>query len=211
MNDERAGTAADERGLDRILSLSDGIFAFALTLLVLSLTVPVLSGERTSLNLLSSLSNDFNAFVSYGVSFFVISTWWVAHHRTLGHVKRYDSSLMWMNLFFLLFITIIPFLTELVNTYGDIQAAVIIYDGSQLLGGLTLSALWRHVSKKHFLIEKKLTDEQIKIIKIRTLIPSFVFLGAIGVSFITSAYSNFTLFAMFPAYMILARKSKLTD
>ncbi|MHB8568235.1 MAG: TMEM175 family protein [Nitrososphaerales archaeon] len=85
MDDERASTSSDERGLGRILSLSDGIFAFAITLLVLNLVVPSLGKNVSSINLLTSLGNQITQFASYGESFVIISVYWVAHHRVPAH------------------------------------------------------------------------------------------------------------------------------
>lgn len=107
MNDEESKVSeTEQRGLDRILALSDGVFAFAITLLVLGLTVPSiaefgLSQSSLNLKLLESLSNELTAFTSFGISFVVISIWWVVHHRLFRYVRGYDAGLMWRNLFFL--------------------------------------------------------------------------------------------------------------
>jgi uncharacterized membrane protein len=216
--DESGSETAGQKGLDRILALSDGVFAFAITLLVLSLAVPSLSPSqsRTDYNLLVLLSGDINTFYSYALSFVVISIWWISHHRLFRHISKYNSSLMWTNLFFLLFITIIPFLTELVSQYGDIRIAVIIYDLTQAIGGLVLSALWNVAIKNHLLSSERLTKAQIRNIRIRTYVPTFVFLLAIGISFvlppsIPPGYANFALFAMFPLMRFASRQNAGAD
>jgi uncharacterized membrane protein len=218
MSDESAKGSGEEKGLDRIISLSDGVFAFALTLLVLGLAVPALkTGEtRTSLNLLGALAGDATAFYSYAISFFVIGIWWLAHHRLFRYVERYDAGLMWRNLFFLLFVTIIPFLTQLLDTYGDVLVAVIIYDLVQVFGGIALNFIWRYVAEKHF-ITKSLSQNQIESIRNRGVAPALVFLLAIGVAFFLSAvgiapaYAQYSLVSMAPVSRLLSKRATTAE
>jgi uncharacterized membrane protein len=219
--DESGRESAEQRGFDRILALSDGIFAFAITLLVLGLTVPTLTGVNTianpnllNLKLLGSLSGELSTFYSYALSFFVISVWWIAHHRVFRYINKYNTTLMWLNLFFLLFITIIPFLTELLNLYGNIQVSVIIYNLSQFIGGLALNGIWIYATKHHLIDSKALSQAQIKNIRNRGVVPSIVFLLAIVAALIlpyfgiAPADAEFALFAMFPLQRTFARRSR---
>lgn len=224
MNDEGASvSSSQERGLDRILALSDGIFAFAITLLVLGLTVPSITESGLSqiaLNskLLESLGTETTAFYSYGISFVVIAIWWVAHHRIFQYIKKYDQALMWRNLLFLLFVTIIPFLTQLMNDYGNVGVAVIIYDASQFVGGFALAGIWKHASDNHLLINKSLSEDQIKSMQFRNYVPSIIFLAALVIAVLFSfsyqalgippAFANFALFGIAPMMRLSARKSK---
>ena len=203
----------EKKGLDRILAVSDGVFAFAITLLVLGLAVPTLSqGEsRTSINLLKALSGEFPVFYSYLVSFSVISIWWTAHHRLFRSIVKYDLRLMWSNLFFLLFVTVIPFLTLLLDEYGDIQIAVVIYDLVQASGGFALSLIWHYVSINHRLISESLTSAQIRQVRLRTYVPVIVFLLTAMVAFfipegIPPASANFLLFLIIPLTRLVSRK-----
>lgn len=213
MSDEDASGSGEQKGLDRILALSDGVFAFAITLLVLGLAVPAIT-LQTSSSLLVALSKESSSFYSYAISFVVISVWWVAHHRLFRYITKYDSALLWINLAFLLFITIIPFLTELLNKYGNIVLAVVIYDVSQILGGLALSILWRYATNKH-LLTKSLIPAQIRNIRIRGYVPMIAFLLAIAVAFalpkgVDPSDSMFVLFVMFPLMRFASRK-KITS
>ena len=83
-------------GLDRILAISDGVFAFAVTLLVLDLFVPVLSSGATSGDLGQALSKEYASFVSYLLSFFIAGVWWNAHHRNFSFLRYTDSRLRWL-------------------------------------------------------------------------------------------------------------------
>ncbi len=227
MSDEDSSdSSSEQRGLDRILSLSDGVFAFAITLLVLGLAVPNiteggLSQGALNTKLLESLSVETAGFYSYGVSFAVIGIWWVAHHRLFRHIKKYDLVLMWRNLLFLLFITIIPFLTSLMNQYGNVGVAVVIYDATQSVGGLALWAIWMHASKGHLLVSRSLLETLIRNIRVRNLVPSVVFVIALAIAILLSytynylaippAFANFGLLAMLPLMRIVSKEEKIKD
>ena len=102
-----------DKGLDRILALSDGIFAFSLTLLALSLVVPKLTAGQSNAELSEKLAEEIPSFFVYFWSFFVVSFYWFAHHRVFRYIKRYDSLMMWLNIIFLMFITLVPFILTL--------------------------------------------------------------------------------------------------
>jgi uncharacterized membrane protein len=205
MTDEQHG-GFDDRGLDRILSLSDGIFAFAITLLVLNLTVPSLDQAATSSNFLSSLGTEYPKYIAYIVSFYAISNYWLAHHRIFRYVKRYDSRLIQLNLVFLLFITIVPFFTELISNYGSLAAADDIFYLSQAFGGFLLTFIWIHASKGFLLIQEDTPKNLIRWVTVRGLISPFVFLAAVVVAFFVPSYSALTLIAIGPLSRILFKK-----
>jgi uncharacterized membrane protein len=204
MTDERSDGSIDERGMDRILSLSDGIFAFAITLLVLNLTVPTLA--TTSSDLLSSLWTEYPKYVAYIVSFYVISNYWLAHHRMFRYIKRYDSRLVGLNLFFLLFITLVPFFTELISSYASLESAEDIFFLSQAFGGVLLTLLWRHASKGFLLIQEDTPKSLIRWVTVRGLIAPSVFLAAVVVAHFVPSYSPLTLIAIGPVSRILSKK-----
>jgi uncharacterized membrane protein len=206
MADERSGSSIDDRGLDRIISLSDGIFAFAITLLVLNLTVPTLNQAATSSDLLSSLWTESSKFIAYVVSFYVISNYWLAHHRVFRYVKKYDGRLIQLNLLFLLFITLVPFFTQLISSYGSLESAEDIFYLSQALGGTLLTFLWIHASKDFLLIEEDTPKGLIRWVTVRGLISPAVFLAAVVVALFIPSYSSLTLIAISPVSRILFRK-----
>jgi TMEM175 potassium channel family protein len=128
-------------GLARLLALSDGVFAFALTLLVVQLAVPVLPrGEFGQLG--ARLLDQAPSYLSYLISFAVISMYWYQHHRIFRYVRRWDPGLVILNLGMLLFIAVMPFPTAIVGRYGDQPLAVVLY--ATVLGttGLLAWLMW---------------------------------------------------------------------
>jgi uncharacterized membrane protein len=206
MMDESSQGSTDDKGFDRILALSDGIFAFAITLLVLNLAVPTLKAGTTSADLLSSLGKEYSTFVAYAISFFVINYYWLAHHRIFRYIKKYDNRLIQLNTFFLLFITLVPFFTELISQYGNLESADVLYYISQALGGSILTILWIYASQGFLLISKDTPENLIRWITVRNLVPPVVFLGATVLSLFVPRYSFLSLFAIGFAIRILFRR-----
>ncbi|HEY1591581.1 MAG TPA: TMEM175 family protein [Solirubrobacteraceae bacterium] len=134
----------DERAFDyaRTVALSDGVFAIALTLLVLNITVPELAKSDHG-ELGKRLIEHRQEFVSYAISFAVVSVFWVRHHVFFRRVSRIDARLAVINLGYLAFIAFVPYPTRLVGIYGDEPAAVVLYAATlaiiaTLAGGMRL-------------------------------------------------------------------------
>jgi len=83
MTEEDESSERSKYGLDRVLAISDGVFAFAVTLLVLDLVVPVLSPGASTADLWQALSKEYVSFLSYLTSFFIAGLWWNAHNRKI--------------------------------------------------------------------------------------------------------------------------------
>jgi uncharacterized membrane protein len=148
--------------LGRIISLSDGVFAFSLTLLVLSLAVPSLtttSGEsarQVSGALGASLRSDWDGFLGYVFAFVMIAIWWTSHHRTFRYIRRYDSRLVWLNMAVLMEIAVMPFVLTVYRSYSDTQVAVDLFSSIQAVTGVTMAAIWSYAT-----INRRLVDAQI--------------------------------------------------
>jgi len=186
----RAGREVPGEDLGRIISLSDGVFAFALTLLVLGLTVPALntgglSSGQVSGQLAAKLSGDWPKFVGYVFAFVMIAVWWMVHHRTFRYIQRYDFVLMWVNTVLLLEIAVMPFVLQVFTAYTDTQAAVILFAVTQMAAGATINLLWRYAAKGHRLIDPKLSNDEIRYFSNRGLLPPVAFAVSIAVSFVS--------------------------
>ncbi|HYA57713.1 MAG TPA: TMEM175 family protein [Thermoplasmata archaeon] len=165
----------DGSGVDmaRIISLSDGIFAFSLTFLVVTLVLPTAFGSGHLPGLWAYLRSLEPALIAYGLAFFIIASWWTVHHRLFSPIVRYDQLLVRLNNVFLLEMSVTPFLVGILFEYGpsaafgpqtpENQAAVMLYSGTQVLAGLTLLAIWRHSTRGHRLVSARLPAEWIEV------------------------------------------------
>jgi len=193
------------KNLDRILALSDGVFAFAVTLLALSLIVPVLSRDALQTELIADLQHMWPVFISYFVSFFVIASWWRGHHRVFTYIKRCNSTLISLNFYFLLCITIIPFLTNLIMEYGNFELATILFAAMQVVTGTMLIIIWMYASRNHRLIDPHLDARMIKYNYQRELIVIAIFLISIPIAFISTSLAQISWIALAPLVSILQR------
>jgi uncharacterized membrane protein len=106
----------------RIVAFSDGVFAIAITLLVLALEVPPDTDD-----LGQALRDRENELFAYALSFAVLGKLWLAHHRFFASVARFDGTLMGLNLFYLAWVALVPFTSELLGDFSDDSAAIVAY------------------------------------------------------------------------------------
>jgi len=184
-----AGTGTD---LSRLFALSDGVFAFALTFLAVTLVLPATLGSSTLPPLPRYLASLQSSFVGYVLSYFVVASWWSSHHRLFSSFVRYDALLVRLNTFFLLVISITPFLVSLLFAYGpndfrpsslSARLAVVIYAAVQALGGATLLGIWRHATRDHRLVAATLPESWIRATEKIQWLNVGTFVVSIGIAF----------------------------
>lgn len=143
--DSESDEAIEPIGAERLLTLSDGVFAIAITLLVLNIHVPQISS-----GLGAALRHQWPEYLSYVESFLIIGIIWAQHHLLFRHIKRVDHVFVLINIVFLMWIASIPFPTELLGTYltkpGPARTAMAIYAGTFVFGGLLFNLLWRYAN-----------------------------------------------------------------
>ena len=197
------------RGTDlgRILALSDGVFAFAMTLLVLGLVLPLGSqGSAVRSYLLSS--RFLQPLYAYVITFFVISIWWQGHHLTFSYFRAYDRSLIRLNTVFLLFIAILPFATNVLNSAGSDPIGAVFFALIQVGGGASLGAVWLYGSGRGNLVAPGLPIQWKRHITMRVLLPPLVFALSIPVAFVNTSLAE-VLWLVVLAIPVLARKQVL--
>ncbi len=129
--------------LARTTAFSDGVFAIAITLLVLTIEAPKLSDPSDLPAALGELSD---SFFSYAVSFAVIGLLWFRHHRFFGSLAEVDGQLVILNLAYLAFVSFIPFPTNLIGEYPEEPIAVALYAGTIAMVGLIALVMWRYAN-----------------------------------------------------------------
>jgi uncharacterized membrane protein len=134
-------------GLERLNALSDGVFAVAMTLLVLDLRAPVVEvahaagpvwSAGSELPLWHALSSVAPTLLTYVMSFMTLGIFWVAQHTQLRQVSRTDRDLTWLNLLYLAVVGLMPFTTSLLSEYITYRIALVVYWANLLLLGLVL-------------------------------------------------------------------------
>jgi uncharacterized membrane protein len=134
-------------GVERLLTLSDGVVAIALTLLVLQLAVPTLEGvsgtEAKSAGYLwkQLSSGGGDQLTAYVVSFYVIAQFWLTHHRVFRSIQGHVEGLAWWNFAFLFAITLMPFSSDLLGRFNQNPLAIDIFALNILLASLATQGL----------------------------------------------------------------------
>ncbi|MDQ1360000.1 MAG: potassium channel family protein [Acidimicrobiaceae bacterium] len=133
--------APNAPGVERLLALSDGVVAIALTLLVLSLHVPNLPHSHNNAISADWLAHQLRALsdplISYVVAFYVICQFWLAHHRAFRLMAGHDEGLAWWNFFFLFTLTLLPFTSNLLGQFGSNPLAVDIFSINLILASVS--------------------------------------------------------------------------
>ena len=132
----------DMPSVDRLLALSDGVVAIALTLLVLQLRVPALPGDsaNSASALAAALARGGDQLTAYVISFYVVAQFWLVHHRVFQHLAGQQEGLAWWNFAFLFTITIMPFTSDMLGEYSSNPLAVDIFALNLLLAALATQA-----------------------------------------------------------------------
>jgi uncharacterized membrane protein len=211
MTEEDESSKRSVYGLDRVLAISDGVFAFAVTLLVLDLVVPVLSPEASSADLWQALSKEYVSFLSYLTSFFIAGIWWNAHNRNFRQIRDADSTLRWLNLLFLLWIALLPFFTKILDQYNTLQIAVVLYATDQAAAGIFMSLSWWYASRNHRLVDKNLKKSAIRSRLLTNVVAPFFFIISMGISFVGPVIATYSWFAMFPVLFLVHRLERKSE
>jgi uncharacterized membrane protein len=176
------------RDKNRLETFVDGVFAIAITLLVLEFVVPVL--PHSNVAILNYLSSVWIKFLGYFLAFFLLGILLNNHSRQFRNLEYADQKLWWLNIVFLSFIVLVPFVTSIWIEYGDTTVGVLFFHFDMLMSGLLLYIIWSYIQKNNYLLRKDITSKTITIIKYRNLIFPIASLIAIGIAFFSPLLSN---------------------
>ncbi len=171
---------------NRLEAFSDGVFAIAITLLVIELHAPELGGGES---LAQALWAQWPSYVAYLDSFATIGVIWLNHHRVLAQVARVDGPLLVLNLNLLLWTALIPFPTDVVAEFlgqGGEQAktAVAFYSAVFVLLGLSFGALFVWITRDDRLLHRLPPPEVVRAARLRFTLGEGVYLVALALSFL---------------------------
>lgn len=182
---------------NRLEAFSDGVFAIVITLLILEIKVP----HVTLNNLNESLLGLMPKFFSFVLSFIIIGVYWVAHHNMLHFVEKVDRTALWLNIFVLLTVCVIPFPTALLGDYPFAITPVIFYGSTLVMVNFSGTIFWYYCTK-HDLAHPKLNPEFSKKVTILHSLPIGAYLVAMGLSFI-SVWFSYVFYLLVPLFFII--------
>lgn len=130
------GNRPFELGKNRIEALSDGIFAIVMTLLILEFHVPDLPPNAPNVQVAPALFELWPKFFTYVVTFVGLGIYWVAHHNIYQFIHRSDRVLLWLNILFFMFVSLLPFTTSVLNAFRQTQIAPLFFGANLRLAAL---------------------------------------------------------------------------
>lgn len=188
----------------RLEALVDGIFAIAMTLLVLSLVVPQITGPLSETAVENALYSVLPNFYILVLSFVLLALFWNIHHRVFNHVKYVNGTLLWINIIWLLFIVLVPFSSSLVGDYGAYPISHIIFNLNLLGIAFFLYLNWFAAERSEF-IHEKIDTSHITTVKRVSVLFIGVALLALALSPVIPHWSETAYLLMIPLEALIKR------
>jgi uncharacterized membrane protein len=180
---------AGRKETGRVEAFSDGVFAIAMTLLVLNVKVPT-SNQAGQLGTL--LWQQWPSYLAFVISFAFIGIMWVNHHRLFVHIRRIDHTLLVLNGVLLLGVTAVPFPTAVLAQYlakPDEKAATMLYNGTYVVVAVFFNVLWRYAASGHRLLGDEVDVAEINRITRQYAYGPLLYLVCFALAYINVAAS----------------------
>lgn len=192
-------------GTNRIETLSDGIFAIVMTLIVLEIHVPELGQLASSQELAHALLALAPKFLSFAISVVILGLFWIGHHLQFYYIKHSNRTFLWINILFFASISLIPFSAALLGNYSHEQISVIIYGINLIASGILLIALWVYANNGHRLVHDDIDPELVRSALKYMMMGPIAYALCIALSF-WSVTATLYVYALIPILYILPSK-----
>ncbi len=196
----------EEMSKNRIEALLDGLFAIAMTILVLNITVPTTVKISESGDLFNALRTMIPTFLNYIISFAILAALWVNDNHQFHYIKQTERTYLWLCLWNLMFIILIPFSTSLLGDYHGLIAAELFFHLNLLCVGIFSIIRWNYIFRNRHLLQEDSCDISI-IAKERRVNSVFIIvpLIAICVAFIVPGWSALSYILILPIASLLRK------
>lgn len=187
------GSVGRDNNTGRIEAFSDGVFAIAITLLVIEIGVPHLK-EGSGRTLLEALVELWPSYLGYAISFLQIGVIWANHHNRFRFIGRSDHVLLFLNILFLMCVAFIPFPTALLAEYlegSDAQRTLAgaVYAGTLLATAIFFTLLWLYAAANYRLVHRNLDPSLLRAMTRRYVAGTVAYLLAFLLAFVNVAAS----------------------
>jgi uncharacterized membrane protein len=178
--------------------------------MAISIQVPELTQNLNQAQVIDKLIESIPEFEIYAISFFVIALYGISYHQIFNHIVRSNSTLTWLTIVFLFFITLIPLATNLQIGFGQYQIVFILFALVLTIAGSLVTITWLHATKNK-LIDENLARIEVHYMLLDSIVSPVVFLLSILVSFIDIQIAYYFWIAIIPGEIILRKRySKLS-
>jgi len=173
----------------RIEALTDGIFGFAMTLLVTTIALPSLASTSDH-SIRSLVLGQWHQFYVYGLSFMLLSVFWVVHHIQFHVIERTDGLHVWINIVLLMFVALIPFSCDLAGDYPGEPVAEMVFGLNMLAVGGMYLLNWVYATGSHRLVSPDLPRAAVVTGLRRTAVVPVTAVVAMGVAFVAPGWAT---------------------
>jgi uncharacterized membrane protein len=189
----------------RVEALADGVFAIVMTLLVLELKVPDLPRNVAQSELLHGIRELLPIFFSYFITFMLAGSFWFFHHLSYHFIRHTTRGLCWINLVFLLFVSLLPFSTGMLGHFLRQRVAQYFYFGNQLAIGIALLLHWTYARRNDLFVDNVVPAE-IRALRMRlTMLPAATAV-ALVISIFNTELSFQGCFLTLMLFMLIERR-----
>jgi uncharacterized membrane protein len=195
---------------NRLENFSDGVFSIAVTLLILNVHIPDTKGllnRQLNHALLSMLPH----LITFAFSFLVIGVFWVAHHRIFGFVRILDSTLLWLNILYLLFVAIIPLTAAILSENPFLTTGILFYTLILLIIALMHLVMLEYILRKKTLKHEALTRDIYRAAQRTAIVGPVCYVLAAGASFVSVYISLLFIIGAMVFYIFFSGKNKVED
>lgn len=166
---------------DRLLALSDGVFGVAITLLVIDLQLPPIPTDGGDAALLRALLATGPKLLLFAFTFMVVGMSWLGHHRKFSYVDKVDGRLLWINLFYLMALCLVPFASSVLSEHGS-RYAFVLYAAVMMLVEVLSAGLSVYGLREPFLTEPDLRPNLRQDMILSPLLAGTIFAIAAGMA-----------------------------
>jgi uncharacterized membrane protein len=138
----------------RLLAFSDGVFGVAITLLVIDLRLPSTLTDNGDAVFLQALWNMEPKLIVFAFTFIVVGMSWLGHHRKFSYIDKVDGLLLWINLFYLMALCLVPFVSSVLGEHGGNPFAFVLYVAVMAIADLLSASLSAYGLRRPFLAER---------------------------------------------------------
>jgi uncharacterized membrane protein len=185
----------------RLEALVDGVFAFAMTLLVVGLGVPTIPKAEAAIELPVYVASMFPQFLSFLIAFFILASLWIVHHEHFHFLRSVNRVVLWLNILILIFVVLVPFSTNLSGEYSHVPIAPLIFHANMLILSCLFLIHWQYIIHRPALLTGPIHPDRI-LDAVMDRVP--IILAAIvgmGLVLFNAPFSSMYMYLIFPLLM----------
>lgn len=188
----------------RLEALTDGIFAFSMTLLVIFIETPKAHHLGSPQQLQAYLTGQYPQFISYIITFLVLANFWIIHHRLSQFISKTNYINLWLNIALMLFIVLLPFTSMITGDFPQSWGSIFLFISNIFLICTLLLLIWLYASNHHRLMDASIEQKRIKSTTIQLFIGVFFSALSIVISFFNLSGALY-VYLLIPITLVLLK------